>query len=117
MPKYRFTCRQCEAEIVKYVPASTLYAVCSVCGGDMQRLIPSTVEQSTVKEMVDSYSGIHLVPDNKEILEARRSEYFWAVEVPRLVQEYPPDHCLKEGWIYYDEQGNIKVHTKPPHKR
>lgn len=117
MPKYRFTCDTCEAGIVKYVPASTLSIVCSKCGADMTRQLPSSVEPSTVKEVVDPYTNTRLPPDNKEILESRRSDYFWAVEVPRLVQEYSPEHCLKEGWTYYDEQGNIKIHTKPPHKR
>jgi transcription elongation factor Elf1 len=117
MPKYMFRCDKCEAGAVKYVPASTISIKCAACGNDMQRKIPSSVEPATVKEMVDSYMGVQLPPDNKEILESRRSEYFWTIEVPRLVQEYSPEHCLKEGWTYYDEQGKIQIHTKPPHKR
>lgn len=116
MPKYRFVC-DCGTEVVKYTSASTLSLVCKVCGKLMSRQVPSSVEQATVKELVDSYTGVHLPPDNKEILEARRSEYFWKVEVPRLVTEYPVEHSLQEGWLYVDEQGKLQVQTKPPHKR
>lgn len=116
MPKYRFIC-DCGAEVAKYTSASTLSVACAVCNGTMSRQIPASVEQSTVKELVDSYTGVHLPPDNKEILEARRSEYFWKVEVPRLVNEYPVEHSLQEGWLYVDEQGKLQVQTKPPHKR
>lgn len=116
MPKYRFIC-SCDAEVSKYTSASTVSIKCTQCGSPMDRQVPSTVEQSTVKELVDSYTGVHLPPDNKEILESRRSEYFWKVEVPRLVMQYPADHCIKEGWMYVDEQGKLQVHTKPPHKR
>lgn len=116
MPKYRFIC-DCGAEVTKYTSASTFSLVCAVCSKSMNRQIPSSVEQSTVKELVDAYTGIHLPPDNKEILDARRSEYFWSVEVPRLVTQYPVEHSLQEGWMYVDEQGKLQVQTKPPHKR
>lgn len=116
MPKYRFIC-SCGAETSKYTSASVLEIKCKLCNENMQRQIPSTVEGASVKELVDSYTGVHLPPDNKEILDARRSEYFWKVEVPRLVQEYPAAHCLQEGWLYFDEQGKLQVQTKPPHKR
>ena len=116
MPKYRFTC-SCGAEVTKYTSASTRSLECSECHSQMERQIPSHIEQSTVKELVDTYTGVHLPPDNQQILESRRSEYFWKVEVPRLVNEYPLEHSLQEGWMYYDEQGKLQVHTKPPHKR
>ena len=117
MPKYRFICDTCKAEEVKYTSASVFSTSCKICSSATHRQIPSSVEPPTVKELVDSYTGIHLQPDNKEILESRRSEYFWAVEVPRLVQEYSPEHSLREGWTYIDEKGKIQIHTKPPHKR
>lgn len=116
MPKYKFICT-CGAEVLKYTSASTFSIGCLTCGQAMERQIPSSVEQSTVKELVDSYTSIHLPPDNREILDARRSEYFWKVEVPRLISEYPVEHCLQEGWLYVDEQGKLQVQTKPPHKR
>jgi len=116
MPKYRFSC-ECGAEVIKYTSASKSSIECAKCQAYMRRQIPSFIEQSTVKELVDSYTGIHLPSDNKEILESRRSEYFWKVEVPRLVTEYPVEHSLQEGWMYYDEQGKLQVQTKPPYKR
>lgn len=117
MPKYRFSCDKCKAEDVKYTSASVYSTTCKICSSPTHRLIPTTVEPATVKELVDSYTGVHLPPENKEILESRRSEYFWEVEVPRLVQEYPAEHSLQEGWTYVDEKGKIQVHTKPPYKR
>lgn len=116
MPKYIFTC-ECGAEISKYISASIFSIKCSYCSAQMSRQIPSHVEQSIVKELVDSYTGVYLPPDNTAILEARRSEYFWKVEVPRLVNEYPIEHSIREGWLIYDEQGKLQVQTKPPHKR
>lgn len=116
MPKYRFIC-ECGAEVSKYTSASTVLITCSKCSGEMKRQIPSFIEQATVKELVDPYTGVRVPPDNKEILESRRSEYFWKVEVPRLVNQYPVEHSLREGWLYLDEQGKLQVQTKPPHKR
>lgn len=116
MPKYRFVCG-CGAEIVKYVSASALSVPCTTCSNAMHRQIPASVEPASVKELVDSYVGARLPADNKEILESRRSEHFWRVEVPRLVGEYPIEHSLQEGWLYVDEQGKLQVQTKPPHRR
>lgn len=116
MPKYRFAC-ECGAGVVKYTPASTLFIKCDNCNKSMSRQIPSNIEQATVKELVDSYTGVHLPPDNKNILDARRSEHFWKIEVPRLVAQYPLEHSLQEGWLYVNEQGKLQVQTKPPHKR
>lgn len=116
MPKYRFICG-CGAEVMKYTSASTYSVTCEICKSSMDRQIPSFIEKATVKELVDSYTGIHLPPDNKEILDSRRSEYFWKVEVPRLVTEYPVEHCLQEGWMFINEQGKLQVQTKPPYKR
>lgn len=116
MPKYRFTC-ECGAEVSRYTSALTVSVRCTSCGKDMSRQIPFNVEPSTVKELVDTYTGVHLPPDNASILEARRSEYFWKVEVPRLVNEFPVEHSIREGWLVYDEQGKLQVQTKPPHKR
>lgn len=79
--------------------------------------MPMSSGPAIIKEMVDKYTGVSLPPDNKEILDARRSEYFWSVEVPRLVNEYPLEHSLKEGWMYYDDHNKLQVQTKPPHKR
>lgn len=116
MPKYRFTC-ECGAEVMRYTSASTFSTVCPKCSSEMRRQIPSFVEPATVKETIDSYTGVRVPPDNKEILEFRRSEYFWKVEVPRLVAQYPVEHSLSEGWLYLDEQGKLQIQTKPPHKR
>lgn len=117
MPKFMFFCAACENEQAFYVPSSVTTKKCTKCTvGDMQRQLPVTLAPE-VKELVDSYTNVHLPPDNKEILEARRSEYFWKVEVPRLVNEYPLDECLKQGWLMYNEKGELVLQNKPPHKR
>lgn len=117
MPKFRFLCEKCSNEIVKYVSSNKNQILCNECGSQMYKQIPQNIPTPTVNELVDSYTGINVPADNESILKARRSEYFWKVEVPRLVQQYPTEHSLKEGWLYYDEQGKIQVQTKPPHKR
>jgi transcription elongation factor Elf1 len=117
MPKFRFLCEKCNNETIRYTPASVEKIKCGVCESDMDKQIPQSIPTPTVNELIDSYTGVSVPADNKSILESRRSEYFWKHEVPRLVQEYPTDHSLKEGWLYYDEQGKIQVQTKPPYKR
>jgi hypothetical protein len=87
-----------------------------VCGEIMKRMPPS-IGKSEMKEVADKYTNVHLPPDNDEILKQRKLDHYWAVEVPRLVNEYPLETCLQEGWMYYDEAGKLQVQTKPPHKR
>jgi hypothetical protein len=82
----------------------------------MQRQVPK-VSNSSVKEIIDTYTNVSVDPDNKNILEQRSSEHFWTVIVPRLCQEHPADHCLREGWMYIDEKGKLQIQTKPPHRR
>jgi len=115
MPKYSFKCPSCNKEGSYYVSVETTEKECS-CGSSMTRQMPN-ISKSIVKEKIDSYTNINVSVDNKEELEERKLDHYWSEIVPRLVQEHPPELCLQEGWIYYDERGHIQIHTKPPHKR
>jgi hypothetical protein len=82
----------------------------------MKRQMPFT-SRPDVKEVVDSFMGVSTDPDQETILKERKLDYYWAVEVPRLCNQYSPEHCLQNGWMYLDEKGHLQVHTKPPHTR
>lgn len=115
MPKYSFKCPSCKKEGSFYTNIETTEKDCS-CGSKMERQVP-TISKPLVKEKVDSYTNINVSVDNKEELEERKLEHYWAEIVPRLVQQYPPEICLQEGWMYFDDKGQIQIQTKPPHKR
>lgn len=115
MPKFTFHCPSCETKETCYSSIEVSSKPCK-CGDTMVRSIP-TVSKPIVKERVDEYSNVNLPVDNKEELEERKLTHYWEVVVPRLVQQYPVEHCLREGWMTVDERGQIVVQTKPPHKR
>ena len=82
----------------------------------MSRMIPKMCKP-IVKEKVDSYTNVNLHIDNDEEIKERKLDHYWEVLVPRLVQQYPVDHCIREGWMGYDESGKLITYNKPPHKR
>jgi hypothetical protein len=114
MPKYTFECPRCNNVVKKYTTTESI--VKCVCGEDMSRQLP-TINTPTTTELIDSYMGVALPSDNDEILKSRKDEYFWAVEVPRLVNKYSVEHCLQNGWLYLDDKDQLQIQTKPPHKR
>ena len=115
MAKYRYLCDSCKKEKTSDSSSSSNSIACT-CGNQMTRL-PPTITKSELKEVVDKYTNIHLSPDNDEIIKQRKLEHYWAVEVPRLVNEYPIETSLQEVWMYFDESNKLQVQTKPPHKR
>lgn len=115
MPKYSFKCSSCKKEESYYVGIEITEKECS-CGSKMERQIP-TISKSIVKEKVDSYTNINVSVDNKEEIEERKLDHYWSEIVPRLVQEYPPEISLQEGWVIYNEKKELVIQTKPPHKR
>jgi len=117
MPKFVFFCMTCDNQQAFYLSSKVIEKECPACKtGTMQRQMP-VISTPDVKECIDPYTNIHVPSDNKDILEARRSEYFWKVEVPRLANEYPLDECLRQGWLVYNEKGELVLQNKPPHKR
>ena len=115
MPKYRFVCQACQAEDSKYTTASTETIACAKCSGTMDRQMP-TLGGQEVRETIDPLTGVTWKQDQKEILKKRRDDHYWEVEVPRLVQTYSVETCLEQGWLVYNEKGELVI-NKPPSKR
>jgi hypothetical protein len=81
----------------------------------MQRQFPSSGSQKTT-EVVDSFTNVRNEEDQKKKTKDRRTEYFWEVEVPRLIQTYSLQTCLEEKWLVYNDKGELVI-NKPPSKR
>lgn len=114
MAKYRFQCDKCSTTVERYASASVEALPCKECSSSMKRLFP-TLGSKKVTETVDSFLGTRRVEDNRKQLEDRRIEYFWDVEVPRLIQTYSTETCLQEGWLVYNEKGEMVI-GKPQKK-
>ena len=115
MPKYKFTCDQCNNSKTQFANLSTLKIRCDNCGNNMDRQLPVSGTQ-TVTETVDSFTGVKHIQDQKELLKERRDQYYWEVEVPRLIQTYSIETCLEQGWLTYNDKGELII-NKPPSKR
>ena len=116
MPKYIFFCKVCDKRQHKYVAASVFSVKCPECGGDTERELPQLKGSSEVTEMVDTYAGVAWNQNHKEIVKKRHDDYYWQVEVPRLVEKYSLATCLEQGWLVYDDKGQLVI-NKPPSKR
>jgi hypothetical protein len=81
----------------------------------MKRQFPGSGTQQ-VREVVDTFTNTRQAPDAKAENKARKTEYFWEVEVPRLIQTYSIETCLEEGWLVYNDKGELVI-NKPPSKR
>jgi hypothetical protein len=114
MPKYKFLC-SCGQETEKFTSPKIEEIDCSVCSSKMKRQFPGSGSQQ-VREVVDSFTNIRQTPDAKAENQARKTEYFWQHEVPRLIQTYSLETCLQEKWLIYDDKGNLVI-NKPPSKR
>jgi len=85
----------------------------------MERQMPILNGQSNVTEVVDKYMGIVWKEGQRELVKERHDEYYWSVEVPRLVNSgtYSLETMLQNGWVWIDDNEHIHTHTKPLHKR
>jgi transcription elongation factor Elf1 len=119
MPKYTFSCCNCQNEIVKMVDAKKKTIACSLCNTDMTRKLPSLNGPVEVTETVDSFMNVKHRQDQKQLIKERNDEYFWKIEVPKLANDpkYSLETKLENGWIWIDDNNKIHVHTKPPYKR
>jgi len=115
MPKYHFICPSCKDEKELYVSAKTEVALCSICATLMERQLPQSGSQ-TVTEIVDSFTGVRNEEDQRLKTKDRKTDHFWEVEVPRLVQTYSLQTCLEEKWLIYNDKGELVI-NKPPTKR
>lgn len=115
MPKYTFICQKCKLEVIKYANISTTSIPCDSCKDKMDRQIPKVGTQ-TVSEIVDTFTGIKRDQNHDELKKERRDNHYWEVEVPRLIQTYSLQTCLEEGWLVYNDKGDLVI-NKPPSKR
>lgn len=69
-------------------------------------------------ETVDKFTNKKHFSDQKEIINERKLDYYWEVEVPKMVNSgiYELDTMLEQGWVYYNEKNELVTRTKPPQK-
>jgi hypothetical protein len=117
MPKYTFKCDSCESLEQKIADISTNKITCYNCGKESIRQMPNLKGIKTT-EVVDKYTNQKHTADHKEKLTERKLDYYWSVEVPKLVNSgiYELGTMLQQGWVYYDEKNNLVTRTKPPQK-
>ena len=121
MAKYTFKCDTCKQSTQVYTSPSVTDLPCrnDQCDGRMGRQLPTLNGPSDTTEVVDKLTGKAVRPDLKEIVQSRRDEYFWTVEIPRMVNsgKYGLQTMLENGWIWVDDNDKIHIHDKPPHRR
>lgn len=119
MPKYTFRCPSCGSDRQMYVPRLVEEVECKDCNGTMKRQMPTLNGPANVREVVDKYTGITHVDGQPDMVKERREDYYWSVEVPRLVNSgtYSVETMIENGWIQVDDAGKIHVNDKPPSKR
>lgn len=100
---------------MKFVHKSTETYKCDTCRGSCQRQFPNTTA-SEVKETVDAYRNVSWSDNQQQLIKARREDYYWNVEVPRLVEKYSLETCLEQGWLIYNDNKELVI-NKPPSKR
>lgn len=116
MPKYNFTCAKCATTSHKYVSMNTETLPCGVCGTAMTRELPNTNSATEVREIVDPYTNRTWGKDHEAVMKKRKEDHYWEVEVPRLVQTYSTETCIEQGWLVYNDKGELVI-NKPPSKR
>jgi hypothetical protein len=114
MAKYKFECEKCSIIVERYTSTSVEVYPCKECGANSKRLFPN-IGSKKVTETVDCFLGIRHEEDHRKQLEDRRIEHFWEIEVPRLIQTYSTQTCLEEGWLVYNEKGELVI-GKPKKK-
>ena len=115
MPKYKFICIECGLQQTKISSIDVLQINCADCGGQSDRQLPTILGQQ-VNEVVNDYTGTNVNQNQKELLAKRRDDYYWEVEVPRLVEKYSVETCLENNWLIYNDKGELVI-NKPPSKR
>lgn len=116
MPKYTFTCPKCKESTQIYTLPSIKYIECN-CGEDMDRKLPKLRGLKTT-EVIDKFTNKKHITDHKEIVKERKADYYWEVHVPEMVNsgQYELSTMLEQGWVFYNERGDLITRTKPPQK-
>lgn len=115
MPKYSYLCEKCCKTTQRFEDISTKHIVCPECQGQANRQLPKIGGQE-VRETVDSLTGVTWHQDQKEKIAKRKEEHYWEKEIPRLVDKYSLATCLENGWLVYNEKGELVI-GKAPSKR
>lgn len=116
MPKYRFICSACGENFVRYVPHTTEFVGCPKCENNVKPELPNNTSPSEVRELVDPYTNRTWGKDHEAVMKKRKEDHYWEVEVPRLVQTYSTETCIEQGWLVYNDKGELVI-NKPPSKR
>ena len=116
MPKYTFLCNKCGKSLQKYLPTSQRFSQCD-CGENVERQLPKVAPPKTT-ECVDKMFNRKHVADQDNQMKERKLDYYWEVEVPKMVNSgiYSIETMLEQGWIYYNEKGELTTRTKPVQK-
>lgn len=119
MPKYTFQCEQCNKSFQQYASVNSFTVECLACSGIADRKLPTLNGPSNVTEIIDKHTGITHRRDQRDEVEQRRAEYYWTVEVPRFVASgtYSIETMLENSWIWVDDNLQVHVNNKPPHRR
>jgi hypothetical protein len=85
----------------------------------MEIQLPTLVGASEVRETVNAGTGVRWKQDQPDMIKQRHDEYFWSHEVPRLVASgtYSVQTMVEQGWIWFDDNKQMQVYAKPPHRR
>lgn len=118
MPKYTYACPSCQATEQKFASLGDKTQECPFCHSTMYRQMPK-IKSPKVTEVVDKYSNKKHVEDQEAVLKERKLDYYWSVEVPKMVDSgiYALDTMLEKGWVEFNEKGELVTITKPPGKR
>jgi hypothetical protein len=81
----------------------------------MRRQLPTGGSQA-VTEIADSFTGVKRDQNHDELKKERKEQYYWEVEVPRLIETYSIETCLDQKWLVYNDKGELVI-NKPPSKR
>ena len=116
MPKYTFVCDKCGKSVQKYTSSSQRFNVCE-CGNKVERQMPNLAGTKTT-ETVDKLLNKKHVIDQDASMKERKLTYYWEVEVPSMVNSgvYSIETMLEQGWVYYNEKGELITRTKPIQK-
>jgi hypothetical protein len=117
MPKYTFTCCSCSKSSQRYVSKSTDNVVCDECFARADRQMPSLASAKTT-ETVDKLLNRKHLADHSLVLKERKLDYYWEIEVPKMVDSgtYSLETMLEQGWVFYNEKGELTTRTRPPQK-
>jgi len=116
MPKFRLICSKCKKEVTKLIPKKWDNLPCD-CGGILQKQFP-TSGTKVVTETTNQITNTRKMEDLDINIKERQGKYFWEVEVIRLVNSgiYSLDTMLSNGWVFYNDKGELETRTSPPKK-